>query len=123
MAQRKTTPKSTPTQATLQKYLDRVTIVENAEQEDAATYGLDRVSRTMTVTVNPAQADAQAQHGYRLRGALHLALSGFGAYHNDIQRQYGRFPKEQRAFDTAVAEATEILEPLFHQAFPYTPSE
>lgn len=115
--------KTNPTEATLKKFLDRVTVVENAEQEDAATFGLDRVTKTMTVTVNPAQADAEAQHGYRLRGALQLALSGFGAYHNDIQRQYGKFPKEQRAFDNAVAEASELLEPLFHQAFPYTPSE
>ncbi|MFD2610159.1 hypothetical protein ACFSR9_12020 [Deinococcus taklimakanensis] len=116
-------PRKKQEASTLEKLLARVTVVEDATQDDAATFAIDRVTRTAVVTVNPDLADAEAQHGYLLRGAAQLALSGFGAYHNDIQRQYGKWPKEQKTFDQAQADAMFELEGILALAHPYAPAD
>lgn len=104
-----------------QKLLSRVTVEDAPEQEEAGTVAIDRVTKTAHVKVNPEQVDAQARHGHHLRGAAQLVLSGFDAYHRDIQRKYGSFPSEQAVFDRERHNAQQDLEALLHELAPYTP--
>lgn len=106
-----------------ERLLKQVTLIENPEQEDAATYAVDRVTRSVTVTVNPGQLDAEGQHLAKIRGLSQLILSGFRAYNRDMVGRYGHWPKEQQAFSKADEEASEALESVLAQAMPYTPAE
>lgn len=103
----------------LDQLLARVELVENPEQEDAATYGVDRLTRRVSVTVNPSLLDAEGQHKAKLRGLSDLILSGFTAYNRDMQRKYGIFPKEQTVHDKAYDEAQEHLVHLLGAAYPF----
>lgn len=116
MSRKKTAP--TPDPDPLQRLLARVTVEDAPDQEEAATFAVDRLTRTALVRVNPELVDAQARHGYHLRGALKLALSGYAAYHRDVTRTYGKF-KEGKVYEQAESDALMDLEPLLHQLLPF----
>lgn len=92
--------------------LKRVIVVEDAAQADAATFFLDKTVQTMTVTVNPALVDDVAREGYRVRGAIQLALNGLGKYNRAITKKYGTYKDEQKLFEQGHDDALFDLEAL-----------
>lgn len=105
-------------ESTLDRLLARVAVEDAPDQEDAATFAVDRVTRTVLVRVNPDLVNDEARHGYRLRGLLKLILSGYAAYNNDVARRYGRFD-EGRVYEKAESDALMDLEPLLHGLLPF----
>lgn len=107
----------------LEKLLTQVKVEDAPEQEDAATFAVDRVTGSVLVRVNPELSDAQSTHGYRLRGLARLILSGLAAYNRDITRMYGKWEKEQATYEAGAENAQHHIEALLHAQFPYEPAE
>ncbi len=96
--------------------LKRVTIVENAAQDEAAQITVDYTggANLATLSIHPELVPPEALEGYRIRAGIQAALEPLRKYNRAMTRRYGTYDQEQRLFDEGIEQAAREIEQLVH---------
>ena len=96
--------------------LQRVTVHQDATQDDAARIEVDYTGGgdVAHLTVNPDLVDDTALSGYQVRAAIQAALEPLRRYNRTVTRRYGTYKAEQAEFEDAMTRAADEIEQLVH---------